>query len=75
MIMGKILIVFQSLSVILIIVQDLKFIITVSADVLAPNGARPSADTELNEESNAIQRKWCDISCVQLVLYSCGYNN
>ena len=72
MAMGKILKVILSLSVILKIVQDLKFVITVSADVLAPNGARPSADTKLNEESNAVERKWCDISYFKVD--SCGYD-
>ena len=46
-----------------------------SEDSLTPSGAWPSADTVLNEESNVIDsEKPCVISCVELVLDTCGNN-
>ena len=38
--------------------RDTKIVITVSAEVLAPNGARPSAGTVLDEELNMLTSKF-----------------
>ena len=52
-----------------IYIRDLNLIITVSADVLAPNGARPSADTVLTEKWDTLSFKFRWLSMILLHVY------